>query len=216
MQPSDPGQPDLVEFYRERIRRHGYSYEAMWGDPSAWKSQVRFEPLAFLPVKPDATIVDIGCGTADLAPVLAQLWPGVKYVGVEMVPEFAAEARARHGIEVIEMDAFRNPGQLPEADWYVSLGTLNKQWCISSLNGVSDEEKIFGFLDQLYDKSRAGVAVSLTTSVVDYRKEGVCNIDPGLVATRMARLTPHFLIYHGYPLFEFFTAAWRGIRRGAR
>jgi len=184
----------------------------MWGDSSSWKSDVRFNPIVFLPMGAESVLVDVGCGTGELASFLRRNKPGVKYIGVEAVPEFAAEARTRQGVEVHEIDAFTDPEQLPEADWYVSFGTMNKQWSISNLKGSTDEEKIFGYFDLLYQKARVGVAVSLTTSVVDFLKPGVCNMSPEATASHLSSLSPHFFIYHGYPLYEFFCAAWRGTR----
>lgn len=207
----DPASAELVDFYTRRIAEHGVSYQAMWGDAAAWKSSVRFMPLASLPIAEGDTVVDIGCGAADLALFAREHLPAVRYVGVEMVPGFAAAARDR-GVEVVEIDAFRDPDALPPADWYVTVGTLNKEWCLAGLPGDGCEARILDYLERLYRRARKGVAATLTTDVVDYRKPGVCNMNPGAVLDRMRGWTPHFAIWHGYPLYEFFAAAWRGVR----
>lgn len=201
----------LVDFYSRRIEEHGHSYEAMWGDPSPWKSAERFAPLLNLPLADGDVVVDIGCGTGDLAVLLRDRAPGVRCIGVEAVEGFAQAARER-GVEVAVLDAFRDPDLLPEADWYVTFGTLNKEWCLADLPGDGHEARILDYLERLYGRARKGVAASLTTDVVDYRKPGVCTMNPAAVIDRMRLWTPHFTIWHGYPLYEFFAAAWRGKR----
>jgi SAM-dependent methyltransferase len=205
--------PALETFYDDRIARYGLSYQAQWGDDAAWKSEVRFAPVFGLPLRAGQTVVDIGCGTGDLGLALTERAPGVTYVGVEAVGAFAAAARARTGAVVIEGDAFQNPDILPPADWYVTFGTLNKDWCIEALPGASPTDRIFGYLGRLFGTARAGVAASLVTSIVDYAKPGVCNVAPADACQFAGELTPHFVVYHGYPFFEFFLGLWRDQRR---
>jgi SAM-dependent methyltransferase len=211
--PPASGEVSAVDFYRERIGQLGYSYQAQWGDDSPWKWETRFAPLRLLPFVPGQTVCDIGCGTGELAMWLRHTLPGVTYLGVDIVPEFVEEAKTRTGEQVIVGDAFCDPSILPAADWYVTFGTLNKEWCLSGLPGATFRDKIGRYLDLLFERARVGVAVTLVTSIVDYHKPGVCNMSPVDVTTQFASLTPHFLIYHGYSFFEFFCSAWRGARR---
>lgn len=205
--------PELVRFYRQRISEHGLSYQAMWGDVAAWKSAERFQPLLQLPIQDGDTLVDIGCGTGDLGQFLAAHGRKLRYVGIEAVPEFAAHARTATGAEILEADAFGQPEAIIEADWYVTFGTLNKSWSVRHLPGESDKERILGLIERLFAKARKGVAVSLTTDVVDRFKPGTVNIDPAEVAGRMKCWTPHFSVFHGYSFYEFYAAAWRAARR---
>lgn len=205
--------PKLVDFYRSRISEHGFNYEAMWGDTAQWKSSERFRPLLALPIAQGDVVVDIGCGTGHLAGFLKASGRDVKYIGVEAVSEFANRAKEETGCEIVELDAFRNLQDLPEADWYVTFGTINKSWSVADLEGTDDEERVQLLVERLYQKARKGVAASMVTSVVDYRKPGVVNVDPAAMSARLKSLTPFFMIYHGYEFYEFFAGAWRGTRR---
>jgi SAM-dependent methyltransferase len=211
-EPVRPAEEAIADFYRDRIRAHGFSYEAQWGDDADWKGDVRFGPLRWLPFAPGDVVVDIGCGTGELAAFLRGAQPDARYVGVDVLPEFVEQTRERHGVEAFVVDGFRDPAALPEADWYVTFGTLNKEWFLEGMPGDGCFDQITRLLADLYGRSRKGVAASLTSAVVDYLKPGVCNVDPAALATELAGLTPHFAIYHGYPLYEFFAAAWRGTR----
>jgi Methyltransferase domain len=54
----------------------------------------RFEGLAELLAAPDAAILDVGTGTAALAVAYAQAFPGVRVVGLDVVPRVIALAEA--------------------------------------------------------------------------------------------------------------------------
>ncbi|ESR25240.1 class I SAM-dependent methyltransferase [Lutibaculum baratangense] len=204
---------ELLRFYQARISQYGFGYEAMWGDTARWKSQERFRPLTLLPIEARDVIVDIGCGTGDLAPFMKAAGKDITYIGVEAVPQFASRAREVTGCEVVELDAFRHIEALPAADWYVTFGTLNKSWSVADLDGEDDPARIHGLLERLFAKARKGIAASFVTDVVEYRKPDVANIDPAATAACLKRMTPHFVIYHGYSFYEFFAGAWRGQRR---
>jgi SAM-dependent methyltransferase len=203
----------LKSFYRDRIAAKGFGYEAMWGDAREWKSAVRYEPLKSLPISSGDRLVDIGCGIGNLYGYLQEfLAPDIHYVGIEAVAEFAAEARRQTHQPILELDAFSHPEQLPDADWYVCFGAMNKDWCIEALPGASAEEKIFSLVETLFAKARKGVALSLVTDVVDYKKPDVANVAPFDFGKRLTGLTPFVMVYHGYPFYEFFSAAWRSER----
>lgn len=52
--------------------------------------------LARIPAAAPATVVDLGCGAGNLAPLLAARWPGAQLIGVDSSPEMLARARAAH------------------------------------------------------------------------------------------------------------------------
>lgn len=52
--------------------------------------------LQRIPVESPGTVVDLGCGAGNLAPLLLQRWPKARLVGVDSSPEMLARARADH------------------------------------------------------------------------------------------------------------------------
>ncbi len=50
--------------------------------------------LARIPAAAPATVVDLGCGAGNLAPLFLQRWPQAKLLGVDGSPEMLARARA--------------------------------------------------------------------------------------------------------------------------
>lgn len=52
--------------------------------------------LMRIPAKAPQTVVDLGCGAGNLAPLLIERWPQAKLTGVDSSPEMLAKARADH------------------------------------------------------------------------------------------------------------------------
>jgi trans-aconitate 2-methyltransferase len=52
--------------------------------------------LARIPATTPDTVVDLGCGAGNLAPLFLQRWPDAKLLGVDSSPEMLAKARADH------------------------------------------------------------------------------------------------------------------------
>jgi trans-aconitate 2-methyltransferase len=52
--------------------------------------------LARVPLEAPATVVDLGCGAGNLAPLILARWPAARLTGVDSSPEMLAKARAGH------------------------------------------------------------------------------------------------------------------------
>jgi trans-aconitate 2-methyltransferase len=52
--------------------------------------------LAHIPVEGPGSVVDLGCGAGNLAPMLQARWPSARLTGVDSSPEMLAKARAEH------------------------------------------------------------------------------------------------------------------------
>jgi trans-aconitate 2-methyltransferase len=52
--------------------------------------------LARVEADAPATVVDLGCGAGNLAPLILERWPRAKLIGVDSSPEMLARARADH------------------------------------------------------------------------------------------------------------------------
>ena len=52
--------------------------------------------LARIALEAPATVVDLGCGAGNLAPLIAARWPAAQLIGVDSSPDMLAKARADH------------------------------------------------------------------------------------------------------------------------
>ncbi len=85
-------------------------------------------------IKPGETIVDIGPGFGKMGIVIALMYPGVKFIGYEIVPERIAEFNRvvknlglGNDVVMIEQDLGANGFQLVLADYYYSWNPVNEE-----------------------------------------------------------------------------------------
>ena len=81
--------------------------------------------LARIPASAPESVVDLGCGAGNLAPLLLGRWPRAKLTGVDSSPEMLARARADHPrVQFVQADLARWRPQQP-VDVLYSNATLH-------------------------------------------------------------------------------------------
>ena len=115
---------DNEKYYSEVVLRHGVSAQGVH-----WNSQKtqykRFEILLeMLAMDEHTSLVDVGCGFADLYLYLKEKKMKFgRYIGLEMMESMVKEASQRVPCEIRVSDVLSDP--LPEADYYVCSGAMN-------------------------------------------------------------------------------------------
>ena len=125
---SNPEQPTYLQPYSRAVKRHGADFRALlWA--SRRTQEQRFAALAAVADPTGLTILDLGCGRADLLDFLtARGTPPRKYVGLEGVRELAeaAEAKRAPDSRIIVADFIRDPRRMQVgADVVYCSGALN-------------------------------------------------------------------------------------------
>lgn len=116
----------IKEVYRGLFASHGVAAPSLG---LRLESQpIRFGAvLATFGDRPPRSLLDLGCGFADLLPYLrAAGWRGT-YIGLDQMQEFVTAAEVRHALD---LDATFICGhllsaELPKAEWCVALGICN-------------------------------------------------------------------------------------------
>ena len=95
--------------YAPRIRESEPGWKILdWASEQG--QRLRFETLAKHLRKSGAeslTLLDVGCGTADLFAFLQNELPAIHYTGVDLLAEIVAEARRRHAdAQILQGDVF--------------------------------------------------------------------------------------------------------------
>ncbi len=115
----------ILHYHRHRIAEFGPGTRALgWrGDDSQRK---RFEVIAAAADFSGATVLDVGCGRGDLKAYLDERFEGVRYLGVDQMPEFIAAARERYAQcpRTALYCADFSTAQLPVSDVVVASGAL--------------------------------------------------------------------------------------------
>src|SRR4051794_12015566 len=116
-----------VDRYERRLRKHGHSPQTLGWGPHG-REHVRFGVMADVIEQANAdSVLDVGCGFADLNDFLCDRgWTGT-YVGIDLVPGLLVEARRRNPQLVLkEADiATYQPDASAAYDAVVASGVFN-------------------------------------------------------------------------------------------
>jgi SAM-dependent methyltransferase len=204
MDPAD--RADYVERYEQRLREHGHSPETLgWG--KLGREHVRFTVMADVLKEVRATsVLDVGCGFADLFDHLVQQgWDG-EYSGIDIVPGLLAEARRRHpSLDLQEADiAAYKPANGSTFDVVVASGVFNAQ-----LRNDDNREHIARSVERMYALCRRAVCVDFLSTYVDYQHPDGWHTDPAWALELGRGLSKRLRLRHDYMPFEFALIVYR-------
>lgn len=115
----------ILHYHRHRIAEFGAGTRALgWRGEESQRR--RFDVIAAAAGFHGATVLDVGCGRGDLKAYLDERFQGVRYLGVDQMPEFIEEARQRFAQcpRTALYCADFSTAQLPVSDVVVASGAL--------------------------------------------------------------------------------------------
>ena len=197
---------DYVERYERRLREHGHSPEALgWG--KLGREHVRFQVMAEVVREVGAaSVLDVGCGFADLYDhLLQQGWDG-DYCGIDIVPGLLAEARRRHtAIDLQEADIRAyDPPQGAAFDLVVASGVFNAR-----LKTEDNRAHIARSVERMYALCRRAVCVDFLSTYVDFERPEAWHTDPAWALELGHGLSKRLRLRHDYLPFEFALTVYR-------
>jgi hypothetical protein len=114
MSRQQPDPPEYLKPYADAVRRHGDGFRSLlWESPRT--QALRFEALTRVCDLQGKSILDVGCGRADLFDYLRDCGiPPDHYTGLEAVDALAsaAEAKARKNCLIVRADFVKDPARL--------------------------------------------------------------------------------------------------------
>lgn len=115
-----------LNHYQKNFKKYGVDPKSLsWGSRGA--AHQRFRQMWAEIDFNNKSVLDVGCGFGEMAKFLHKRYEGVKYTGVDIVPEFIEQARADHPYYDFEVrDFFSDPGE-EKYDVVMASGTLNSQ-----------------------------------------------------------------------------------------
>src|ERR1700739_1074782 len=150
-----------IERYNQRLDKFGYSPESLgWGGGKE-RQFVRFKALTEIGVEKHDSLLDVGCGFADLYEYLKLNEFNGQYLGVDINGNLLDLARKEHQgvnvekINILEEDINR------QFNWVVSSGIFNLK-----LNFEDNLTYIKTMLKKMYEISNKGVAVDFMSTYV--------------------------------------------------
>ena len=196
---------NYIRRYEGRLKQFGYSPETLgWGKHG--RQEVRFSVLAEYALwNPSASVLDVGCGFADLYDFLkVRGWDGL-YTGLDIVPGLLEEARHRRPLlDLREADIIAVADSLPQYDVVVASGVFNAR-----LIAGDNRAHISETLHAMYGRARHYVAVDFLSTFVDFQKEGAWHTDPSWALNLAHGFTRRVLLRHDYMPYEFAVFVFR-------
>ncbi len=124
------------------------------------------------------SILDIGCGRADLHDFICNFHEGLNftYYGIDHNPVMIDLAKQKYNIEC-QLGAFET-AKLSKADWVVANGVFTPRRCETE---DKDLNKLFEDIDILYQSANIALSFNLLNPINNTHHEGFFYVHPGLV-----------------------------------
>ena len=148
----------VLHYHRHRLAAHGSQAPEALGWRAAESQRKRFEVIAQVADFNGCSVLDLGCGTGDLAAYLSERFSDLRYLGIDQMPEFIETARQRFTAQA-EHTAFAlahfDSAPLPSADIVVACGALgyrcaNPHWAfnvVARMYAAAGQVFVFTLLD---------------------------------------------------------------------
>jgi trans-aconitate methyltransferase len=195
----------LVESYRDSLRVHGDTPAAVqW--PKGRQS-LRWQALTgHIAPGTRASFLDFGCGLGHFEAFLAERFPGSQYHGVDVVPEFIEQCRARGSA-----GRFRQIASAEEVtgeyDHVVLSGVFNKACFADPAQHAAYVQQV---LKHLFARARRTLSVDFMSDHVDFIQSGAYHQNVAAIRDFARReLSPRLRIDETYLPYEFCLIVYR-------
>ena len=184
-------QANIFRFHNQLIKEFGVSSNAAlgWNEPAG--QEARFKILSGIGPLNGYTVLDAGCGHADLFAYLINIYPAMHYCGVEQIPGILQIAVQRFihlsAVNFYEGD-FTTAG-LPRVDYTIACGSLNYQ--------TSDDQFVFKTIEKLFHNSSIGFGFNLL-SEIEPGNDFLKSWNPDCITSFCQTLTTNFNLIENY------------------
>ncbi len=191
--------PDLscvIDIYRQAFLQSGATRAALL-DPKD-RGEQRFNALT-APIKTDGfSLLDYGCGLADLKANLDRRFASYDYEGVDIVDEFVASCRTRYpstpfrcirGVEDIDR----------QYDFIIASGVFS-----ISLSSPREQKQLIEYtIEKLFKNTRKALCIDFMRSDVEFRQENAYHQNIPEINAFVSQLSSRFIIDKSYLPYEF-------------
>ena len=187
---------EYIKRYTERFLEFGYSPETLgWGKNG--KQNIRFSVLANDAIKENASVLDIGCGFADLYSFMREKsWKG-NYHGIDIVPVLINKAKEHYPNIKLENKDFSND-HLNKSDYVIASGIFN-----AKLNEELNEQYIEKSLVRMFELCNKAVCVDFMSTYVDFKKLGAWHTSPEWAFSIAKKISKRVVLRSDYMPYEF-------------
>jgi SAM-dependent methyltransferase len=180
----------LIKNYQQLFREHGPTSLAAQCSPEG--QRMRFDELTRIADLSGSKVLDLGCGIADFYPILSEKFPGLRYTGVDLVPEVIEYARAKYPEAMFEcQDILQDPLE-QTYDYILISGMFN-----NAVPGASEFFK--SMVSAAFQNVRRGLAFNFISTHVNFVAEDMAYHDPADVLNFcINQLSRKTALFHHY------------------
>lgn len=189
---ADAQRQRIVDRHRDSLTRFGHAPAALY-----WSSrevqELRFRMLCDIGFVAEDSVLDVGCGFADLKAWIEQRLGPVRYTGIDLSPDLLAVAAREHPeARLVQGDIFDLRAQPESYDWVVLSGALSEP--------LSDEGRYArAVIARMFQLARKGVAFNLLDARTRFLFSfGLQRFDPAEMLDYCRSLTPHCQLHDDY------------------
>lgn len=160
-----------------------------WKSPEGQES--RFKVLSGIGPLDHCSVLDAGCGHGDLREYLGDIYPGIRYFGVEQIPGILNEALERfsHLPETYFFEGDFSVAELPVTDYIIACGALSYS--------NSDHLFVYRMIEKLFNNCRIGFGFNLLSEIEP--PDGLLmSYNPGFILDFCRKLTVKVKLIEGY------------------
>ena len=189
--------------YQERIRQVGHGPAAI-GEPKGRQGYYFDFLLQFEGMRPDDSIIDIGCGYGDLYGYLrSKGWRG-DYLGVDIVPDLIDEAKRRYPEARFKIQDIQEEKVAEPFDWCICCHALTSDTQKTPFLTHAGE-----MLRLMWNSCRRGLVFNMLSPLADYTNPIHARPPIGAVVDLVTSLTGRFTLRHDYMPFEYAVYAYK-------
>ncbi len=195
----------IINRHRHSIWMYGHKPQALYWE-NREVQELRFSVLLECGVQSGDSVLDVGCGFADLYHFMRAQGLETEYSGLDLSPDMVEAANRRSPeLNLFAGDLFDFDPPEQCFDWVLLSGALNEPL---GDNG----EYLRTILPRLFASCRKGLAFNLLNAEYDWAEHQLTTLQPYIPDEVMAllnELTPHTKIRQGYLPVDISYFAWR-------
>ncbi len=186
----------IIEFYNQTYKIFGESVRTLdWGSENT--QLLRFSILSEIGDLNGKSILDVGCGFADLYDFLKDRFENIKYTGVDITPTVLEIAQKKHpGLDLRLIDILNSP--IENYDYVLASG-------IHTVKVENNYEFAMRMIKKMYSICNVGVATNMISSQPKNSEyaEHVYSFSSSQVLNEVQKISDFAVIRHDYLPHDF-------------
>ena len=196
MSQTNPWQEDIervARFYSDRVEQHGLAPESLdWG--SRQSQERRFAILEEIGPLAGRSLLDVGCGLADLWDYLHRQGVEVDYTGYDVTPSMIDRAQSRFpSLKLLAMDLFSPARPKGHFDYVVESGLFT----------FYNEDLLKTAVEIMFSMCEIAVGFNSLSSWAPDQQTGEFYADPLATLAFCKTITPWVTLRHDYMPHDF-------------